>query len=571
MRTKKWNGMSQSMLTRVGVLAGLWLMASEALAGPESAKGVEDSIKQLVVMVESTVGGQGRIGSGIIFGFGSDQIYIVTADHIVRPAAQEADEVKIWFYWSPEKKIKAKLLSQRDAQLDLAVLSVSDVTWLQKKLDELPFDRLGDPKFLQRGDPLYLLGNPNGKSWRINTTPERFVEMRKESVEFESNLIAPGHSGGALLNGERELVGMLKRDQAPYGEAVSIAHVVKQLRDWNFPIMLRQVGIQLSTGDFHTCVVFPDGMMSCLGEDTKPGQGIRFKSISGKGIRFKSISGRGRHVCGTAMGGVSYCVGNNSFGELGNGTSKDSYKAAIPVQGGLTFVSLSAGDGHTCGVTVHFSVYCWGSGRDGQLGNGLEADSLVPVKVSGDLAFKSVSAGTKYTCALTVSGTLYCWGGGKSNVPEEFSGPIFMSISAGLHYLCGVTPANIAYCAGSNQDGQLGVGGDMPASGEFVPVAGGLTFKSVSASFGRHTCGITTTGVAYCWGANERGQLGDGSKQNNSRPVAVLGGLRFSSISAGMLHTCGVTTEDSVYCWGSNHAWLHQSPSREIRIPVRAW
>jgi hypothetical protein len=549
------------MLAIVGFLpVFVCLMASEALAGAESSKGVEDSLKQLVVMVESTVAGQERIGAGIIVGFGSDQIYIVTADHIVRQAAQEAAEVKIRFYWSPEKKMTAKLLAKRDTALDLAVLGVGDVTWLQKKLDELPFDRLGDPKFLQRGDPLYLLGNPNGKSWRINTTPERFAEMRKESVEFESNLIAPGHSGGALLNGERELVGMLKSDQAPYGEAVSIAHVVKRLRDWNFPIMLRQVGIQLSTGDFHTCVVFPDGMMSCLGEDTKPGQGIRFKSISGSG----------RHLCGTAMGGVSYCVGNNSFGELGNGASRDSNKAAIPVQGGLTFVSLSAGDGHTCGVTVHFSVYCWGRGRDGQLGNGLEADSLVPVKVSGDLAFKSVSAGTKYTCALTVSGTLYCWGI-KSPVPEEFSGPIFMSISAGLRYLCGVTPANIAYCAGSNQDGQLGIGTDMLASGEFVPVAGGLTFKSVSASFGRHTCGITTTEVAYCWGANERGQLGDGSKQNNNRPVAVLGGLKFSSISAGMLHTCGVTTEDSVYCWGSNHAWLHQSPSREITMPVRAW
>ena len=536
-RMKRWIDMLRSLFAIVGILAGLCLMASEALAGSESSKGVEDSLKQLVVMVESTIAGQERIGAGIIVGFRSGQLYIVTADHIVRQAAQEADEVKIRFYWSPETKITAKLLAPRDIDLDLAVLSVGDVTWLQKKLDELPFDRLGDPKFSQRGDALYLLGNPHGKSWRVNTTPERVAETRREFVEFESTLIAPGHSGGALLNGERELVGMLRSDQAPYGEAVSITSVMQRLRGWGYPVMLRQNGIQVSSGDNHTCIVSQDGAISCRGRKIKAGQSIRFKSISGKG----------RHVCGTAVGGVSYCAGNNSFGELGNETTKDSDTAAMPVQGGLTFISLSAGDGHTCGVTVNFSVYCWGSGRDGQLGNDSRADSPVPVKVSGDLLFKSVSAGTKYTCALTVSGTLYCWGI-KSNVPEEASGLIFSSVSAGLRYLCGITPTNIAYCAGSNQYGQLGIDSDMPDSGEFVPVAGGLTFKTVSASFGTHTCGITTTGAAYCWGSNEVGQLGDGSKKDSNRPVAVLGGLRFSSISTGMLHTCGVTTEDSVYC-----------------------
>ena len=72
------------------------------------------------------------------------------------------------------------------------------------------------------------------------------------------------------------------------------------------------------------------------------------------------------------------------------------------VSGGLTFSSVSSSDGiregipvyHTCGVTTAGTAYCWGSGSEGQLGNGSTADKLVPTLVSGGLTFASVSAGT---------------------------------------------------------------------------------------------------------------------------------------------------------------------------------
>jgi alpha-tubulin suppressor-like RCC1 family protein len=82
-------------------------------------------------------------------------------------------------------------------------------------------------------------------------------------------------------------------------------------------------------------------------------------------------------------------------------------------------------------------------------------------------------------------------------VPYEASdGLIFKSISAGENHVCGVTAAGMAYCAGSNHDGQLGIGTDMPGSDKFIPVSGGLTFKSVGHFFGSFTCGIATTGAA---------------------------------------------------------------------------
>jgi hypothetical protein len=72
-------------------------------------------------------------------------------------------------------------------------LSTANLAGLAEN-DELPFGRMGDPNSLERGDAIYLLGNPHGKSWRVNTTPEKFTEARGDSLEFESNLIDPGHS-----------------------------------------------------------------------------------------------------------------------------------------------------------------------------------------------------------------------------------------------------------------------------------------------------------------------------------------------------------------------------------------
>ncbi|MBA2459963.1 MAG: chromosome condensation regulator RCC1 [Gemmatimonadales bacterium] len=79
-----------------------------------------------------------------------------------------------------------------------------------------------------------------------------------------------------------------------------------------------------------------------------------------------------------------------------------------------------------------------------------------------------------------------------------------------------------------------------------------LSFRQVSAGTGGHTCGVTTGNIAYCWGANFSGELGDGSTTRRLRPVPVAGSLRFSQVSAGVYHSCGVTTDRRVYCWGDN-------------------
>ncbi len=106
----------------------------------------------------------------------------------------------------------------------------------------------------------------------------------------------------------------------------------------------------------------------------------------------------------------------------------------------------------------------------------------------------------------------------------------FAAVSAGSSHSCGVTTAGVAYCWGRNNSGQLG-DGTMTNRPMPVAVAGGLSFAAVSAEH-NHSCGVTTAGDAYCWGDNGNGRLGDGTTTQRLTPVAVAGGLSFAAVSA---------------------------------------
>jgi alpha-tubulin suppressor-like RCC1 family protein len=122
-------------------------------------------------------------------------------------------------------------------------------------------------------------------------------------------------------------------------------------------------------------------------------------------------------------------------------------------------------------------------------------------------------------------------------------------IDAGDYHTCGIIKGGRAYCWGDGRRGQLGIG-----SREFfrlvpTPVSGELSFSSISAGLD-FTCGVTSDGEAYCWGAGSSGKLGNGSIDDRLTPTLVHGGLDFVEISAGFHTTCGVTGKGEAYCWG---------------------
>ncbi len=131
--------------------------------------------------------------------------------------------------------------------------------------------------------------------------------------------------------------------------------------------------------------------------------------------------------------------------------------------------------------------------------------------------------------------------------------PHFVAVTAGVDHVCALTDRGEAFCWGSNEFGQLGNGShDSIPHPTPVRVAGDVTFAMLAAGL-THTCGIARDGVAYCWGANDTAQIGDGTVlQPRSTPVRVATDVRFAMIGPGGGHTCAVTVDGVGYCWGGN-------------------
>lgn len=336
----------------------------------------------------------------------------------------------------------------------------------------------------------------------------------------------------------------------------------------------------LSAGEDHTCFLESNGKAYCWGDNSvgQLGNGSTESSmvpvaVSGN-LRLSSISAGWDHTCGVSVDNDAYCWGRGRYGRLGNGSSENS-PVPVAVSGGLSFESVDSGLAHTCGITTGGDAFCWGRGEDGILGNNSTESSLVPVPVSGGLAFGSIDAGSATTCGITTDGDAYCWGAsdfgnllgqGDDELERKITpGPVAGdfnfksdSISVGLDHVCAISTADKAVCWGRGRYGKLGIG-SADALGVIEnlktprEVKGNTAFTFIATGVFQ-TCGIATSGKAYCWGRNGSGQLGDGTTTMRVEPVAVSARLNFSELTIGNDHACGISSNDDIYCWGNGSA-----------------
>lgn len=145
----------------------------------------------------------------------------------------------------------------------------------------------------------------------------------------------------------------------------------------------------LAAGRGHTCAFDAAGVLCWgsnsdgqLGQPAAPFLGHGYPIRASVPVALVSLVAGGAHTCGLTAAGAAYCWGSNANGQLGNGTIGGTSVPAGPVSGGLTFISLSAGGAHTCGVTSNGAIYCWGSNSSGQLGDGTLIDHGAPVRVA---------------------------------------------------------------------------------------------------------------------------------------------------------------------------------------------
>jgi hypothetical protein len=320
---------------------------------------------------------------------------------------------------------------------------------------------------------------------------------------------------------------------------------------------------EIALGRLHTCALTTDNLSYCWGSNrfAQLGDGTtvdRWTPVAvARGLAYRQVDGADTHTCGATTGNLAYCWGKGFTGRNSR---------PLQIEKGLRFRQVSTGGSTsvpvTCGITTDFLAYCSGRNDQGQLGDGTTTDRAAMVPVAGGLHFRQISPGGGFTCAITTDDRAYCWGNSSfvgngsaqenSLTPTEVAGGLrFSQLSTSYVATCGVTTDHRAYCWGYNSYGEAGDGTKDTHLLSPTAVAGGLAFRAVSAGY-LHSCGVTTGDVAYCWGHNDQGQLGDGTLKDRLTPVPVSGGLAFQLVRAGELHTCGVTIGNAAYCWGAN-------------------
>ena len=320
------------------------------------------------------------------------------------------------------------------------------------------------------------------------------------------------------------------------------------------PSDLTFVSLSTKPAGRHVCGVVSSGAAYCWGQNDfgQLGDGsLQLRAtptlVSGN-LSFSSISASWRFSCGLTTDDAAYCWGRGEWGQLGDGLATRSL-VPVPVAGGHRFLKIEAGSNNlVCGVTTEERILCWGLNRAGALG----APSSVTC---------TRSDGFQFGCAT---------------IPQPISSAErFRDLSAGSSFACGVTTSDTVLCWGRNHRGQLGSEGTelCPQGGSQIPcrrtpvaVSGGLRFATVAAGL-THVCGVTLEADAYCWGENSLGQRGNGSVGvSSSVPELVLGGLSFATVSAGDLHSCGATTDGKLYCWGANNRGQLGSGTKDLGL-----
>jgi alpha-tubulin suppressor-like RCC1 family protein len=246
--------------------------------------------------------------------------------------------------------------------------------------------------------------------------------------------------------------------------------------------------------------------------------------------------------------------------------------ASVPaaLAAGPTYIDIDAGHVHSCAILADHTVVCWGYNHHGEIGDGSTTDRLLPTTVSGITTAASVDAGYFTSCAVLSDHTIRCWGSNEFGqigdgttfnrlVPVTVSGiSTATAVSTqGMStpqtsraHACALLSNHTVRCWGANDVGQLG---DGTATRRLTPVTvSGISTATAIDAGSSHTCALLDDGTVRCWGANDAGQLGDGTTTGSLVPVTVSGITTATAIDAGKDHTCALLADGTVECWGAN-------------------
>ena len=298
--------------------------------------------------------------------------------------------------------------------------------------------------------------------------------------------------------------------------------------------------------------------------------------VNGYTIKVKALASIPKVIAVSAAGnntmvlkddGTVWVCGSNSSGLLGNGTaSTDSSGNAtelVQVQGLQNIIAISAAGDHMVALRSDGTVWTWGLNTEGQLGNGTNTDSYVPVPVPGMNNVKAIYTGYHRTMVIKNDSSVWAWGmndygqlGDGSTVNRNSPVPVAVipgteikGIALGDDFTLVLENDNTVWAWGLNSHGQLG-DDTLTDSLAAVQIPTLSNIKSISVdSFSAFA--LTNDGLLWAWGSNFIGQLGTGNIEDVSSPVNILNNVQ--AIYSGDMHSFAVKNDNTVWAWGNNY------------------
>jgi len=312
-----------------------------------------------------------------------------------------------------------------------------------------------------------------------------------------------------------------------------------------------------------------------IGTNGSPTTNAVWAALSGGSRGYDVATNQpGGFSVGIQTNGTLWTWGLNDRGQLGI-ASVTSQRVPVRVGNATNWMQAEAGATHVLGLQRDGTIWAWGANDFGQLGIGTANASQVPVRVGSDSAWVEVRAGGFFSLARRADGTIWAWGANNygqlglgTNVNQ--SRPVMVGVdadwatmSAGVFHSLGIKTDGTLWSWGRNNFGQLGLGTGGTGIENFntnrpAPSGQGTNWAVLAAGHS-HSLALQSDGSLWAWGANQVGQLGDGTSgsalstndANKNLPVPVAAGLVWRAIAASV-HSLGITTNGDVWGWGLN-------------------
>jgi alpha-tubulin suppressor-like RCC1 family protein len=391
--------------------------------------------------------------------------------------------------------------------------------------------------------------------------------------------VAAGGSSSFALKADGTLWAWGKNNNGQLGNGDAL--------DQSAPVMVQNMGLSrytaVSNGGDHTLALQADGTLWAWGFNNfgQIGQTADLNSHStpvqvGTDIDWIALSAGGLHSLALKADGTLWSWGTNRFGQLGIGSADALDTHIAPVQIGFDrdWSALFAGDVHNLAVKRNGTTWAWGDNSAGQLGDGTSTDQSSPHKITAPSGFANivaVAAGSAHSIAAKANGEIYAWGdngtGQLGNGTNDGSlSPVlvgtevvgWVGAEAGGEFTAVRRSDGTLWTWGNDASGQLGDNNNLFAPRTNPAMVGGAVNWIAQTSGWSHTIALRADGTLWSWGDNANGQLGDGTTNNLQAPVQIIvtqpvsAANNWKAVSAGDFHTLALKTDGTLWAWGDN-------------------